>query len=230
MKARVWEHVSSMRLRNLFLSAAACALAGCSSEPVREAAPAPAATAEADGRPVIVAFGDSITEGQGVPEEAGYPAQLERLLAVAGYNYRVVNEGVGGDTTSGGRTRVPAVTVLKPELVIVELGGNDGLRGLPAESTRANLEEIVGELKASGATVVLTGMTLPPNYGATYIRQFEQVFADVAAEFDVPLIAFRLEDFQGYMQEDAIHPTEEGHRRIAEVLVKAITPLLHRGG
>jgi len=178
---------------------------------------------------VIVAFGDSITEGYGVGDGESYPAHLQRALDDASLGYRVINEGISGDTTSGGRVRVSTVTALGPEIVILELGGNDGLRGLPVDTTRANLGEIVLALKDSGADVVLVAMTLPPNYGPEYIGQFERVYAELAAEHDLPLVALPLDNIAGdpdILQEDRIHPTAKGHRLLAENVMRVIAPLL----
>ncbi len=184
-------------------------------------------------RPVIVAFGDSLTAGFGVDPGNSYPDFLQKLLDSRGYRYRVVNAGLSGDTSDGGVARLDSVLALKPRIVIVELGANDGLRGLPVSSTRANLDEIVGRLKRAGARVVLAGMTLPRNYGAAYIRAFEQVFKDVAKKYSVALIPFLLagvaEDGR-YMQPDRLHPTVEGNRRVAANVFTALEPLLRQTG
>jgi acyl-CoA thioesterase I len=144
--------------------------------------------------------------------------------------WRVVNEGVSGDTTSGGLQRVAMVLAHKPEIVILELGGNDGLRGLPLDSTRANLEQIIAELKIGSARIVLAGITLPPNYGPDYIRGFEQIYKDLAARHDLPLIPFLLEGVatRQFMQSDGIHPTAEGNRRVAALVMKTLEPLLKK--
>ena len=184
-----------------------------------------------DGRPLIVAFGDSLSAGHGVEPGKSYPAFLQAALDDAGYRYRVVNAGVSGDTTGGGLSRAGAITGLKPAAVILELGGNDGLRGLPIESTSANLEQIIGILRKSGALVVLAGMTLPPNYGAGYIEQFENVYKRLAAKYRLPLIPFLLEGVAGrpgLMQEDGIHPTAEGNRVAARNVFRVIAPFLKK--
>jgi len=206
-------------------------LAGCGG---KEDAP-PAATSEghvpADERPVIVAFGDSLTAGHGVDPGQSYPDFLQKLLDTAGYRYRVVNAGISGDTTSGGLSRASTIATMKPAMVILALGGNDGLRGLPVESTRANLEKMIAVFREAGATVVLAGMTLPRNYGPDYIREFERIFEDLAAQHNVPLIPFLLEGVagkQGLMQGDAIHPTKEGNRLTARNVMRVIAPLLAR--
>jgi acyl-CoA thioesterase-1 len=125
---------------------------------------APAQTAE-DGRPLVVCFGDSLTAGYGTGPGESYPDYLQQDLDAQGYHYRVVNEGISGNTTKDGINRIDSILALKPAVVVVEFGGNDGLRGLPIEESRANLDTIIGKLKASGSKVVIAGITLPPNYG-----------------------------------------------------------------
>ena len=182
-----------------------------------------------DTRPLIVAFGDSLTAGYGLPNGSSYPDLLQKELDQAGYKYRVFNAGISGDTTSGGLARVGMVTRLAPAIVILELGGNDGLRGLPLASTRANLEKITVTLRKSGVRVLLAGMTLPPNYGPDYIRQFEIIYKDLAARYKLPLIPFLLQGVAGVpgmMQADGIHPTRRGAEVVAKLVMGALKPLL----
>src|SRR5438876_5142249 len=129
-----------------------------------------------ESRPVILAFGDSLTAGLGVPHGAGYPEQLQKKLDAAGYKYRVVSMGVSGDTTGGGRARMKEALAAKPSIVILELGANDGLRGLPITQMQANLEEMIRDFQAVRAKVILAGLTLPRNYGAAYVKSFEDVY------------------------------------------------------
>ena len=181
------------------------------------------------GQPLIVAFGDSITAGYGEPAGYSYPDFLRRNLEKAGFKYRVVNAGVSGDTTTGGLARVPQVTRLKPAIVILELGGNDGLRGHPLSVTRSNLEQIIVQLRKSGARVVLAGITLPPNYGPDYIGKFEAIYKDLAAKYKLPFIPFVLEGIvgvPGMMQGDGIHPTRKGNEVMAGLVMKKLKPLL----
>jgi acyl-CoA thioesterase-1 len=198
-------------------------------EPQRaESNPAPL-PAQADSRPVIVAFGDSLTAGYGVETGNSYPDFLQKAIDRSGYRYRVVNAGISGDTTSGGLARVEMVTRMKPALVILELGGNDGLRGTPLSSTRANLERIVVELQKSGARVVLAGITLPPNYGPDYIQSFENIYKELSSKYKLPLIPFLLQGavgVKGMMQPDGIHATVKGNEVVASLVMQTVKPLL----
>src|ERR1700678_1438103 len=133
-----------------------------------------------DSRPILVCFGDSLTAGYGTDPGQSFPDYLQINLDNLDYHYRVVNEGISGNTTKDGVERLPTILALHPAIVVVEFGGNDGLRGLPIADTRANLDKIVGELKDSGAHVVLAGITLPPDYGPDYIQQFNETYAVLA--------------------------------------------------
>lgn len=180
-------------------------------------------------RPVLVAFGDSLTAGAGVDPEDAYPAKLQERIDRNGYSYRVVNAGVSGETSSQGLNRLPAIIGLRPSIVIVELGANDGLRGVPVEAIRRNLDAIVAGLQAQGIKVILAGMEMPPNYGRKYTEAFREVFKTVAEERGVPLIPFLLEGVGGHArlnQDDGIHPTAEGHDIVAENIWKVLRPLL----
>jgi acyl-CoA thioesterase-1 len=190
---------------------------------------APAASPDRGAQPVIVAFGDSLTAGAGVDPEGNYPSLLQRKIDAKGYRYRVVNAGVSGETSAQGLNRVQSVIALRPAVVIVEFGGNDGLRGLPADATRKNLSEIVAQLEAAGARVVLAGMQIPPNYGPLYTHDFRGIFPAVADKYQIPLVPFFLEGVGGrpdLNQEDGIHPTSEGYARVVETLWKVLQPLL----
>ncbi len=190
----------------------------------------PASAPAAEER-VLVAFGDSLTAGFGVAPEAAWPALLQERLSREGYPYRVVNAGVSGDTTAGAVRRVGWVLRARPEIVVVALGANDGLRGQPVTAMRANLAEIVARLQAAGARVLLVGMRLPPNYGAEYTQTFRQVFAEVARRASVPLMPFLLDGVAAdprLNQADGIHPNAEGHRLIAERVWPFLLPLLRK--
>ena len=183
-----------------------------------------------DNRPRIVAFGDSLTAGLGVATEDTYPARLQRRLDEQGLRYRVINAGVSGDTTAGGVRRVEWVLKSHPDMVILELGGNDGLRGLNVQETKANLERIIQRCQEASVTVVLAGMKLPPNYGADYTKAFEAIYPALAKRYRVTLIPFFLDGVAGSAslnQADGIHPTSEGYRIITEKVLEQITPLLH---
>jgi acyl-CoA thioesterase-1 len=210
----------------------AAVLAGCApearrAEPAGQAPPVAAQPAPVDDRPVIVAFGDSLTAGQGA--RLSYTDFLQKELDGKGRRYRVVNQGISGDTTSGGVTRIDSAVRLRPKVVILELGANDGLRGLPVETTRANLAEMIVACQRAGARALLCGMTLPRNYGPDYIRSFEKVFQDLAREKKTPLVPFFLEGVAtraDLMQPDGLHPTAEGNAKVALQVMKYLEPLL----
>ena len=184
-----------------------------------------------DSRPVILAFGDSLTAGYGVTPGSGYPDLLQRKLDGLGYKYRIVSMGISGDTTSGGRARMRYALAAKPAIVILELGANDGLRGLPVTQMQTNLEEIIREFGQAGAKIVLAGMTLPSNYTATYVNTFEDVFRDLANKYKLPLIPFFLEGVAGnprYTLEDLIHPNAAGYVLVTDIVMKTLQPLLKK--
>lgn len=189
------------------------------------------AAATAHAEPVIVALGDSLTSGLGVAADEAYPALLQVRLRRGGYAYRVVNAGVSGDTTAGGLRRVDWVLRAQPEIVILALGANDGLRGQSPQTTRANLEAIVARLTAAGARVLLAGMRMPPNYGEAFTREFETVFPAVARRANVALVPFLLDGVAAdptLNQADGLHPNAAGHRVIAERLWPHLAPLLKK--
>jgi acyl-CoA thioesterase I len=182
-----------------------------------------------DTRPVIVAFGDSLSAGFGADPGKSFPDFLQKDLTAAGLHWRVVNAGVSGNTTLDGVSRLSEVLAYKPRVTIVEFGGNDGLRGLPITSTRANLEQIIQALKGAGSDVLLAGMTLPPNYGPDYIKSFEQIYVQLAAKYKLTRIPFLLDDVAIHpelMQRDGIHPTAEGNEIVAKTVMRYLRPLL----
>lgn len=190
----------------------------------------PSEAAADDDRPRIVAFGDSLTAGLGVAAEEAYPARLQRRLEEHDLHYRVINAGVSGDTTAGGLRRVDWVLKNRPALVILELGANDGLRGLNLQETKANLERIIRRCQEASARVVLAGMKLPPNYGVEYTKGFEAIFPALAKQYRVTLIPFFLDGVAGAAslnQADGIHPTSEGYRIIADKVLETVKPLLN---
>jgi len=187
------------------------------------------AAGEARGEGVVVALGDSLTAGLGVAADEAFPARLQARLRAEGYDYRVVNAGVSGDTTAGGLRRVDWALRAHPDVVIVALGANDGLRGQSPQAIRANLEEIVARLQASGARVLLVGMRLPPNYGAEYTKEFEAVFPAIARRAKIALMPFLLDGVAAdprLNQADGIHPTAAGQQMIADRLWPYLRPLL----
>jgi acyl-CoA thioesterase-1 len=195
----------------------------------RAARPAPVATPASSGNaePVIVFLGDSLTAGLGLEGSQAYPVLVDDRLEKAGHPVRVVNAGVSGDTTAGGLARLDWLLSQKPDVVVVGLGGNDGLRGLPLEEAESNLREIVRRSKEAGARVLLLGMQLPPNYGPEYAQGFTEMYPRIAKEMDVPLVPFLLEGVGGIArlnQADGIHPTAEGQVKVAET----VTPYLER--
>ena len=203
-------------------------------EPPQEAAPvAPKAAepAKPDSRPVIVTFGDSLSAGFGVDTGLAYPDFLQKELDTAGYSYRVVNESLSGDTSSGGVSRIGSVLAHHPAIVILELGANDGLRGIPVASTRDNLDQIIIALTKAGAKVLLLGITLPRNYGMDYIKEFDRTFPELSRKHKIHLLPFMLEGVAlnpNLMQRDALHPTAEGNRMVASNVIRALQPLLEK--
>ena len=180
-------------------------------------------------RPRIVAFGDSLTAGLGLPRDEAYPARLEDTLLAEGYDVEVVNAGVSGDTTAGGLRRLEWVLQGDVRILIVALGGNDGLRGLPVGQMKENLREIVTRAQQKGVTVLLAGMEAPPNFGSLYTDQFREVFHELARDQEVSFVPFLLEGVAGNAalnQADGIHPTAEGARMVAAHLWPILQPML----
>ena len=185
------------------------------------AAPAALAAEAVSSAPRVVFLGDSLTAGLGLGEEAAYPALVGGLLAQRGVVVRIVNAGVSGDTSAGGLARVDWLLSLHPEVLVVALGANDGLRGQPVAAIEDNLRQIVRRARGAGARVVLAGMKMPPNYGPDYTRDFEALYARLARELDLPFLPFLLEGVAAdpkLNQDDGIHPTAEGQQRIAALV------------
>jgi acyl-CoA thioesterase-1 len=190
-----------------------------------------AAPALAADRPVLICFGDSITAGYGLQTGESFPDALQRDLDSRGYHYKVNNRGTSGATTKDAVADLRTVLLLHPGVVIVEFGGNDGLRGLPPSETRRNLNAVLTSLENAHIKVLLAGITLPPNYGSDYIQSFEQVFRDLASRHHtafVPMIYKDLVHVPGTIQADGIHPTAKGSEIIARTLLPALTPLLKK--
>jgi acyl-CoA thioesterase-1 len=191
--------------------------------PAAKPAPVPVS---APAAPLVVFLGDSLTAGLGLDEDQAYPALLDRELRQAGVPARVINAGVSGDTTAGGLARLGWLLGQHPALIVVGLGANDGLRGLPLTEVEANLRQIIQRSRAAGARVLLLGMRLPPNYGP-YADQFTALYPKLARELDVPLVPFLLDKVGGIRslnQADGIHPTAEGQ----EIVAKNVLPYLEK--
>jgi acyl-CoA thioesterase-1 len=183
-------------------------------------------------RAVLVCFGDSITAGYGVQPGKSYPEALQRKLDAAGYDYKVVNEGTSGATSKDAVADLPTILRLHPDVVIVEFGGNDGLRGLPLDQTHRNLDTVLTALDGAHVKVLLAGITLPPNYGPDYIQTFEATYRELAAKHHtafVPMIYKDLVKVPDTIQPDGIHPTAKGAEIIAGTLMLELKPLLRRG-
>ena len=179
---------------------------------------------------VLVCFGDSITAGYGLGDGQSFPSALQRQLDAQGYHYKVINQGTSGATTKDAVASLPIILRLHPEVVIVEFGGNDGLRGLPLDQTRHNLDQVLTALESAHIRILLAGITLPPNYGPDYIHSFDQVFRDLAQKHHVafvPMIYKDLVSVPGSIQADGIHPTAKGSEIIANTLLPALKPLLN---
>ncbi|MGA2168940.1 MAG: arylesterase [Terracidiphilus sp.] len=182
-------------------------------------------------RALLVCYGDSITAGYGLQTGQSFPDALQRDLDSHGYRYQVNNHGTSGATTKDAVADLRSILLLHPEIVIVEFGGNDGLRGLPLDQTRRNLDQVLTTLEDAHIKILLAGITLPPNYGGDYIQAFEQVFRDLAAKHHtafVPMIYKDLVHVPGAIQPDGIHPTAKGSGIIADTLFPVLKPLLHK--
>ena len=231
-------------IRSLGICVLAVVAASCSSEgsravppPASHSEPAAPAAVPADSRastpfgrgPRIVVLGDSLTAGLGLAPEQAYPALLQKRLDAAGLKYEVVNAGVSGDTSAGGLRRVDWVLEGDVKILIVALGGNDALRGLPVEQLRDNLITITDRAKARGIKMILAGMEAPPNFGPAYTASFRQTYRDVARQHGAVLIPFLLDGVAGLPelnQGDGIHPTAAGAEKVAETVWSALRPIV----
>lgn len=180
---------------------------------------------------VIVFYGDSLTAGYGIDPESAFPALIGKALEQKGKNVKVVNAGVSGETSAGGLSRVDWVLRQPVDIFVLELGANDGLRGLPVEQTKKNLQAIIDKVKAKNPNVkiVIAGMMVPPNMGPDYSAQFQKIFPELARRNDAALVPFLLEDVAGIKTlnlADGIHPNPEGHQIVARNVLKVLEPLL----
>jgi acyl-CoA thioesterase-1 len=182
--------------------------------------------------PTLLVYGDSLSAAYGINRELGWVTLLQERLRRENFNYRVVNASISGETSSGGAARIGKVLEqMVPEVMILALGANDGLRGLPVGQFKANLSNILRAAQSRRARVLLVGMRVPPNYGPRYTREFEQTFRDLADEYRIPLVPFLLEgiaDRREYFQSDTIHPTAEGQPVMLETVWRQLVPLLRK--
>ncbi len=212
-------------------AASSPASANARQDPSPVALPAAARTSDADARKLVVCFGDSLTAGFGADEGESYPDFLQADLDRDGYQYRVVNEGISGNTTKDGVDRLAGILRMHAAVVVLEFGGNDGLRGIKVQTTRMNLSRMIEALRASGAKVVLAGITLPPDYGADYVNEFTETYPVLSKKYDVPVLPFLLQNVYGVagmMQADGIHATDKGNEVVARNVLPLVEPLLRK--
>jgi acyl-CoA thioesterase-1 len=192
------------------------------------------ALAAAAASPVIVVFGDSLSAGYGVPQGQGWVDLLRQRLQQKGLAWQVINASISGETTLGGRNRLPGVlSAHRPRVLILELGANDALRGQSLAESRENLLQMVRTARAAGAKVLLVGMRIPPNYGPAYTKKFQAMYEDVAREAKVPLVPFLLEGFaeeREMFQADGVHPTAQAQPRLLENVWGALQRMLGARG
>lgn len=233
-------HSSALAVCALLVAAlVACSSREPSSSPAASAAPVPASPPApaldervpntVDARPRIVILGDSLTAGLGLPPAEAYPTLLQKRLDKEGLKYAVVNAGVSGDTSAGGLARLEWALDGDVRVLIVALGGNDGLRGLPAEELKGNLAQIIERAQKRHIQVILAGMEAPPNFGQSYIVSFHQIYPELAKEYKVSLVPFLLQGVAGIdtlNQRDGIHPTAEGARIVADNIWPVLRPML----
>lgn len=237
----MWRKLATLSLALVIPILAACGapVSDDSSTPARQVLPARVAvrpapapvTAPAADVPRVIFLGDSLTAGLGLDEGQSYPAVIERELREEGLPVEVVNAGVSGDTSAGGLSRLGWLLGQHPDVVVVGLGANDGLRALPIEETEKNLREIVRRARAAGARVLLLGMRIPPNYGP-YADDFAALYPRLAQELDVPFVPFLLDGVGGVRdlnQEDGIHPTAAGQEILAKNVLPYLTEVLRPG-
>jgi acyl-CoA thioesterase-1 len=210
---------------------------GCDRDASSDVSPAPssdvtrptAPATKTSGLPRVVFLGDSITAGYGLDAEQAFPAIVRDQLAKDGIQVDIVNAGRSGDTTAGGLARIDWILQQKPDIVVVGLGGNDGLRAQDVKSSESNLRAIVTRARAAGAQVLLLGMLIPPNYGPEYTKEFREIYPRIADEMNVPLVPFLLEGVGGEArlnQGDGIHPTAEGHQLVAQNVLPHLREML----
>jgi len=209
---------------------------GCSNPTFESESPPPEKEDSPESAYKILILGDSLTEGFGIMEQEAYPFLLERLLnsdfsSNTGKTYQVINGGISGSTSSGGVSRIEWFVKAKPDFLILALGGNDGLRGVPVEETKNNLSMILRTAREKNIPTLLTGMKIPPNYGQVYTKKFSEIFPELAKKHKVPLIPFLLEGVGGVPEmnlPDRIHPNPEGHKVISKTIYSTLVDILHK--
>lgn len=186
----------------------------------------------AAARPLVVCLGDSLTEGYGIDPSKAYPVRLQQLLRERGYaGIEIVNAGISGSTSASGRARLQWQLRAKPDVVVIALGANDGLRGVELDATQKNLGDIIELAQADGIAILLAGMKLPPNYGEDYTERFERMFTELAAKYDVALLPFLLDRVAARPElnlPDGIHPNAEGYEIVAQTVARHLAPILDR--
>jgi acyl-CoA thioesterase-1 len=183
----------------------------------------------AEEGPAVAFLGDSISAGLHLAADEAFPARVHDKLAAHGVHFRLLNAGLSGDTSAGGLRRVDWILKQSPVLVVIELGGNDGLRGVPIASIEANLRGIITKVREHGVRVLLLGMRIPPSYGAEYTQSFADMYPRLAAELGVPLVPYFMEGVAGVPElnlEDGLHPTARGHEKLAETVAPRVAQLL----
>ena len=182
--------------------------------------------------PVLMVFGDSLSAAYKIAATQGWVTLLEQRLQDQGYDYQVINASISGETTSGGLSRLPSLLQQhSPKIIVIELGANDGLRGLSLQQMRDNLTSMIEKSKQAGAKILLLGMRIPPNYGKSYSESFHETYLTLSRKFEVPLVPFFLEkvaDRPQLMQEDALHPTAEAQKQLLDNVWQTLSPLLLR--
>ena len=223
-------HIKTAMRTITFIMVFCLYLVGCSGESASNDAASKTVAAKQPTRKTIVAVGDSLTAGFGVDESAAYPAQLQRKLAGDGYYFNVVNAGVSGETSSGTLSRIEwVISALKPDIIILETGANDGLRGINPNILRKNLDRIVSVIKANNIEVLLCGMKILPNMGPEYSKDFARVYPEIAKKHAILLVPFFLEGVGGdprFNQPDRLHPTAKGYRRIVDHIYQYVLDVI----
>ncbi len=220
-----------MRFWTFYIALLLLIFAGCSDQSNPQSLPSSAPTVEPKQRPKIVAFGDSLTAGLGLTATETYPAKLQTMLDKAGFEYEVVNAGVSGDTSTGGLRRMDWVLDEHVQIVVLELGANDILRGVPIILMKQNLGKMIETMQSRGITIVLAGMEAPTNSGPEYRKEVLEAYRELADKYQTPFIPFFLEGVvqsEKLIQEDLSHPNPEGAKILAKTVFDTLTPLLKR--